>query len=131
MNIVLREIENLHATICILDIHDFKKINDTYGHEMGDRVLRRIGVILKNFSDYNTLIARSGGEEFVIIISKSRITESIINKFKHAISMSSTHDISVTVSIGVAEKLPEHTSSFVLTAADNALYQSRKMIKIE
>ncbi|MDE8557303.1 GGDEF domain-containing protein [Pantoea vagans] len=126
MNLMLRNIEDLHATICILDIDDFKKINDTYGHEMGDKVLRRIGVILKSLSNKKTFISRSGGEEFAIIITGEESPGGLIDKIKHAVSMSSTQGIPVTISVGVAEKRPYHTSSFTLTAADSALYFSKK-----
>ncbi len=60
LNIKLREIENKDGVICIADIDRFKKINDIYGHEAGDKVLRSLGFVLRNFSNDNVFISRSG-----------------------------------------------------------------------
>lgn len=126
MNLKLKEIENSTGVICIMDIDDFKKINDSYGHDMGDSVLRQVGAILKNCIDDKTFIARSGGEEFSVIISGDGHLNSIIEEIKNSISLISIEGTLVTVSIGVSEKKGHQTTSSVLSAADSALYQSKQ-----
>ncbi|QGY33196.1 GGDEF domain-containing protein [Pantoea cypripedii] len=126
MNIKLREIEQVDGLICILDIDDFKKINDTYDHDIGDKVLRKIGDALSHFINENTFIARSGGEEFSAIITGNENLTNIIENIKISLSTISIHDVPVTTSIGVAKKRAEHTSSFAITAADSALYESKR-----
>jgi diguanylate cyclase (GGDEF)-like protein len=125
MNMKLKEIENTSCVICIMDIDDFKKINDSYGHDKGDSVLRQVGAILKNFIDDKTFIARSGGEEFSVIITGDGHLNGIIEDIKNSISLISVEGTLVTVSIGVSEKMENQTTSCVLSAADSALYQSK------
>jgi diguanylate cyclase (GGDEF)-like protein len=125
MNMKLKEIENTSCVISIMDIDDFKKINDSYGHDKGDSVLRQVGAILKNFIDDKTFIARSGGEEFSVIITGDGHLNGIIEDIKNSISLISVEGTLVTVSIGVSEKMENQTTSCVLSAADSALYQSK------
>ncbi|WP_182057947.1 GGDEF domain-containing protein [Pantoea sp. ME81] len=125
LNIKLREIENRTGTICIADIDYFKKINDTYGHEAGDKVLRNTGLRLGNFMSDNVFISRSGGEEFAIVIFDNVNAEDIIRRIKASVSDACNGSISVTLSIGVASKNKHDSSSAIISAADNALYQAK------
>jgi diguanylate cyclase (GGDEF)-like protein len=126
LNVKLREIERGAGTICIADIDHFKKINDTYGHEAGDKVLRNTGLRLSNFVNDKVFISRSGGEEFAIVIFDNTNAEDIIQKIKTSVSDACNGSISVTLSIGVATKQKNDSSSSIITAADNALYQAKR-----
>ncbi|MDI3438847.1 GGDEF domain-containing protein [Erwinia sp. V90_4] len=126
LNVKLREIERGAGTICIADIDHFKKINDTYGHEAGDKVLRNTGLRLSNFVNDKVFISRSGGEEFAIVIFDNTNAEDIIQKIKTSVSDACNGSISVTLSIGVATKQKKDSSSSIITAADNALYQAKR-----
>lgn len=126
LNLKLREMEGRAGTICIADIDHFKKINDTYGHESGDKVLRDIGLRLSRFSGDNTFISRSGGEEFAIVVFDNPHAEDIIRRIKTSVSDACNGSISVTLSIGVAIKQKNDTSSSVITAADGALYRAKR-----
>ncbi|WP_312045455.1 GGDEF domain-containing protein [Erwinia sp.] len=126
LNVKLREIENRAGTICFADIDHFKKINDTYGHETGDKVLRTIGLKLHNFVSDNFFIARSGGEEFVFVIFDNADAEDIVRKIKTSLSEGGNGSISVTVTIGVAVKQKEDSSSDIISAADDALYRGKR-----
>lgn len=126
LNLKLREIENRTGTICIADIDHFKKINDTYGHEAGDKVLRNTGLRLSNFVSEEVFISRSGGEEFAIVIFDNVNAEDIVRKIKTSVSDGCNGSISVTLSIGVATKHKNESSSAVITAADSALYQAKR-----
>ncbi|MSE14622.1 diguanylate cyclase [Pantoea agglomerans] len=125
LNIKLRELEPHSGVICILDIDDFKKINDSYGHEMGDKVLKNAGLVLSEIVSDEIFISRSGGEEFAVII-KEKYDEKIIAKIKHSLSLSPANGISTNFSIGVAFKSANQTSSAALAAADSALYDSKR-----
>lgn len=126
LNLQIIALEKEVAVIGILDVDYFKQINDTYGHEMGDKVLREIGLILHRFIDDNIFIARSGGEEFSIIITNHHSADDIIREIKQRISKENTRHVNVTVSIGVANKQAHHSPSVALTAADEALYKAKR-----
>ena len=126
LNIKLRDLDKNTGTICIADIDHFKKINDTYGHEAGDKVLRDLGMKLSNFLGGDIFISRSGGEEFTILILENTNAEDIIRKIKTSITGRCNGSISVTLSIGVAVKQNNYSSSTIITAADNALYRAKK-----
>lgn len=104
LNVKLREIEDRSGVICIADIDHFKKINDTYGHEAGDNVLKNIGLRLKNIMKDNVFISRSGGEEFAIIIFDDTDIERVVRNIKTSVSDGCNGSISVTLSIGADRK---------------------------
>lgn len=92
----------------MLDINYFKRINDTYGHLKGDRILREVGRILIRAADRDAVVARYGGDEFIIILEEAkrervgRIRESIRRQLEeyHA---SSEEVIPISLSVGIAE----------------------------
>lgn len=126
LNVILSAMENRSGTICITDIDHFKYVNDTYGHEAGDRVLREIGLKLSNLSADDVFISRSGGEEFSIVIFDNVNAEEVIKNIKKSISDGCSGSIFVTLSFGVAIKQKFHSSSSALSAADNALYSAKR-----
>ncbi|WP_395489133.1 GGDEF domain-containing protein [Cedecea davisae] len=126
LNIKLRELEPKSGTLCIIDIDHFKNINDTYGHDFGDKVLKDTGLQLGAFISEDVFIARSGGEEFAVIIFNNTDAEEFINKIKSSISCKDASGEAITLSIGVAVKKNHHSSSHILTAADEALYQAKR-----
>lgn len=126
LNVIMRGLENRSGTICIADIDHFKKINDTYGHEAGDRVLRDTGLRLSNLVSENVFIARSGGEEFAIVIFDNINAEDIIRKIKTSVSDACNGSFGITLSIGVATKLKHDSSSSAINAADDALYRAKR-----
>ncbi|MBD8143087.1 GGDEF domain-containing protein [Pantoea agglomerans] len=126
LNMKLRELEANTAVICIIDLDDFKKINDSYGHEMGDKVLKNAGLILQDIANDEIFISRSGGEEFAVIIHEEDNEKKLIEKIKHSLCLSPADGISTKVSIGVTFKSADQTSSSSLAAADAALYESKR-----
>ncbi len=114
--------------IMMIDLDDFKQVNDTFGHLFGDEVLRKVAKqIQKATRDYD-VIARYGGEEFCVIVSHLNPEDSIIIAERiryHVESLSLRNDIKMTVSIGVAGYVEEDTAESVLSRADEYMYQAK------
>lgn len=130
VNEVLSDSEN-HCAFLMIDIDDFKKINDTYGHLQGDLFLRSFASLLKDTFTHGELISRLGGDEFSVFIhnesSHSKIEEITI-KFLNSLNDITTIPFSVT--IGIAFNSPSTTSFPILYKnADNALYHSKNSKK--
>ena len=120
--------------ILMLDLDHFKKINDTYGHDAGDAVLREAGAFLTRSVRVEDTVCRFGGEEFVIVLptasaeaARSR-AERIRSKLREMPVMHQGQSLGrITVSIGVAELPVNGTSpADVLAAADAALYRAKR-----
>ncbi|WP_029685571.1 GGDEF domain-containing protein [Tatumella saanichensis] len=125
LNFILREMEKKAATVCIIDIDYFKRINDTFGHETGDKVLTTIGLTLNRFIDQELLVSRSGGEEFCIIMSENVDVAGKVREIVDALTMDYNQDISITVSAGVAVKRRTDNFTLAMIAADEALYRAK------
>lgn len=117
-----------------IDIDDFKVINDTLGHGAGDTVLRTIADRLSDIGGKNSLVARIGGDEFVIVLPKSydseRIAKQIINKVCEKILVTDNGKsilCHVTVSIGIASyPFDTNSTEHILKYADMAMYEAKK-----
>ncbi|MEZ3500474.1 GGDEF domain-containing protein [Pantoea sp. KPR_PJ] len=125
LNLIVREFDKRPGHVCIMDIDHFKRINDTFGHELGDKVLTSVGIILNEFIDENVFIARSGGEEFCIVMSDSVDRKRVVEEIKHAISFRYNNDVRITVSAGVATKRRNENFTSAMIDADEALYQAK------
>jgi diguanylate cyclase (GGDEF)-like protein len=119
-------------SISMLDIDHFKMVNDTYGHTVGDEVLRTLASELRDHIRYPDTIGRYGGEEFLIVLPHSTLhaaAEQAERLCKHVESLSSKsgeHKIAVTVSIGIAQyKIHKEDWEAFLSRADAALYQAK------
>jgi diguanylate cyclase (GGDEF)-like protein len=120
-------------TISMLDIDFFKKINDTYGHTVGDNVLRTLAGELRDHIRHPDTIGRYGGEEFVIVLPHSTVKaamEQAGRLCRHVRSLlikAGAHEIAVTVSIGIAQyKIHNEDWESLLNRADKALYKAKQ-----
>jgi diguanylate cyclase (GGDEF)-like protein len=120
-------------SLAILDLDDFKVINDTYGHQTGDEILIAIASALRAESRGTDIVARYGGEEFVIIFPNTSKKEAVAvsERILHLINSRTIrtrggNDVRVTISGGIAS-LPEDASSSkdLLYAADMAMYEAK------
>lgn len=126
----------IHHAVAVLDIDNFKLINDSHGHDVGDRVLKHVAFRLQASMEPGDFVARSGGEEFVIIFGEANsqlaisATETIRKKIEVDVFIIDEVEIKVTVSIGVA-KQKSTSSSFdsILRKADMALYEAKSQGK--
>jgi diguanylate cyclase (GGDEF)-like protein len=120
------EIKNL--ALIFLDIDDFKKINDQYGHQKGDKVLKYLAQFLKHIIRKTDLLSRWGGEEFVILllnidpINAKRLAHKICTKIK-AEKMAGIH---LTVSAGLIIPHKKDNLAFAINQADKLMYQAKK-----
>jgi diguanylate cyclase (GGDEF)-like protein/PAS domain S-box-containing protein len=117
--------------ILFIDIDNFKSVNDRYGHDVGDQVLKMVGRTLDGSSRYFDVVGRWGGEEFVAVIvnaEEKELTE-IGGRMRAMVehSMLNAPDyLFVTVSIGGARATGEDTIESLLRKADEKLYQAKK-----
>lgn len=116
-------------TIAIADIDLFKSINDTYGHDVGDHVIKAFANTLQSNLRQTDFIARIGGEEFVLILPETDIegTLTLIERMRQELASKTIPgtDRVVTASFGVAAVLPKEDPSNCLKRADKALYESK------
>jgi len=123
-------------SMLLLDIDDFKKINDTHGHVIGDRVLVAFATKCKTFIRSNDFIARYGGEEFAIILPGASIRNATkkgkqickaISETQYAVGTGQSGELlSITVSIGISRHKKGEPVSDVIDRADKALYKAKK-----
>ena len=117
--------------LLILDIDDFKSINDTYGHIVGDKILIFISNILRKTLRDGDKIFRYGGEEFVIILNRiqTQKCQEIAKRILHNISTNSLlykgKTVTVTMSIGSTKYINGDTPESLIERADRALYRSK------
>lgn len=114
-------------SLLILDIDHFKKINDSYGHPVGDMVLSGLAGLLRSLSRESDIAARYGGEEFVIILPGADQTQAvrIAERYRSAAADASWEKFNITISAGVALMAQEDTDNSLLQRADQALYASK------
>ncbi|MEO0304020.1 MAG: diguanylate cyclase [candidate division WOR-3 bacterium] len=117
--------------LSIFDIDDFKSINDIYGHQTGDFVIKKVSEILTEFSSRGDFPIRYGGDEFILISSLKtkedfvRVLESFKERIEKNPIIFNNNMIRITLSFGVSEGDVENIES-VLENADNALYSSKE-----
>jgi len=126
------ESKRTNAPFCLLmiDIDDFKQVNDQYGHQVGDEVLHTIGHCINSIVREMDLAARYGGEELAIILPNSTIENAYMTgeRIRKAIKNLNFDGFSVTVSIGVSstDTKTNNTPEALIKKADEALYRAKK-----
>ncbi len=126
-----RKNEISKLTIIFLDIDDFKKVNDKHGHNKGDKVLRAFTRFLKKNLRKTDIIARWGGEEFVVLlvnISEDK-SKQIVQKLCRKISKNKMSGLYLTVSAGLTFPCKNENLSQVINRADKLMYQAKKQGK--
>jgi diguanylate cyclase len=123
--------DNHPLSLLVLDVDHFKKFNDTYGHQVGDQVLKLLGAVLKNNVKGQDTAARYGGEEFAVILPNTsldnalKVAETIRVQVagKSVVQRNSGEKLGqITISIGVAQYVRGETMEQVIHRADQALY---------
>ncbi len=126
--------QGLIFSLIMIDIDHFKAFNDTYGHQVGDQVLRLVAMTLINEVKGQDMAARYGGEEFVIIlpgtnVNAAKIVAENLRKAvekKEVINRATGQNLGqITISLGVAQFYSEETADDLVHRADKALYASK------
>jgi diguanylate cyclase (GGDEF)-like protein len=131
-SIALAQVRHAQMSFAILDIDNFKTLNDTYGHEFGDKVLRQLGDLLRGNIRRTDWVGRWGGDEFVISIEggereASAMLSRLVELIRHQRVVApdgSEHQI--TLSCGVCEWQESWDASGLFTRADEALYSAKR-----
>ncbi|PFP81745.1 GGDEF domain-containing protein [Bacillus thuringiensis] len=126
-----KNMKNDSLCLLLIDINHFKYVNDTYGHPAGDEVLKQVGCILRETSQFPDLAFRKGGEEFALLIPNKGLAYGICMGEQirtvvesHPFQLLDGTKIKITVSVGVSEY--EGSSEQFIQAADDALYYSKR-----
>lgn len=118
--------------LVMLDIDHFKKVNDTFGHIIGDNVIKKIGSLLRSSFRQTDIIARYGGEEFIGMFQapnqEDALTraQSFVNQVAEISFISDHPDYTITISAGVACFQVGENLEHLITRADNALYKAKQ-----
>lgn len=130
--------EKRNVTVVMADIDHFKKVNDTYGHAVGDMVLQQFATLLRDTARTSDIVARYGGEEFILFLPSTEATGALVLVEKlrcgvesMRVQLPSGELLSITASFGVASQVPERGTTEILLLealqrrADEALYASK------
>ena len=123
--------------VVLFDVNEFKSVNDQYGHLMGDRVLRDIGTLFLRRTRSDDVIARYGGDEFVLLVHDLTVdeTRAVAERLAAELSALQWHEsgqvlqVGVTVGIGCSSLIPGATVQQLLEAADRELYANKWLKK--
>ena len=131
-SVEINRIQRNGGRLCIMmtDIDHFKKINDRYGHSVGDKVLVEFGKLLSLFVRPTDIVARIGGEEFVVLMPHTELWKAVVTAERLRTSVAERHlgtlQEPVTISIGVAELEEREDRESILRRADQALYHAKR-----
>ena len=126
---------NKHVSVVMLDIDNFKRVNDTYGHKVGDDVIIALANKLTSLQRKSDIIARFGGEEFVALLPNTDIegakllAEKIrVAVMQNRIALADKEELKFTVSLGVSQVDTENEKDIdmALKRADDALYEAKE-----
>ncbi|MFD2670762.1 GGDEF domain-containing protein [Marinicrinis sediminis] len=121
----------LPLQLCILDIDNFKKVNDTYGHKVGDTVLKHVAKVLEEGTTQDDVVSRYGGEEFAIIftgktLEQSRILLEEIRQTLEQLTYEELEGRSITVSGGLSDRDATESKDQWFVRTDDLLYEAKR-----
>ncbi|MFP4175671.1 MAG: GGDEF domain-containing protein [Planctomycetota bacterium] len=128
----LSEARRHDCALCLAmaDLDNFKAVNDNFGHEAGDEVLKMFATLLQDSSREEDMVCRWGGEEFLLLLPHTNAEEARPMMERIRGSMEKKHcpqvDGPVTVSIGIAQFMKDETHDDLVAAADKAMYRAKR-----
>jgi len=117
------------VSLILLDLDNFKQINDRHGHEMGDRVLTHVANLLRQNLRASDRVGRWGGEEFVLLLPETPLGDAqvLAERLQKALMENPLEDLRpISASFGVATTTPEDTPDTLVSKADTAMYASKQ-----
>ena len=129
--LLMDTVDREHIALLLIDVDNFKQVNDTYGHAMGDRVLKRVAEILQSSFRSVDIICRIGGDEFVVVMTRvnSAMRQLVYNKIERANDLlrHPKDDLApVSLSVGVAFSDRENPQGDIFSDADAAAYRVKR-----
>ncbi|MBA4348051.1 MAG: hypothetical protein C0413_04285 [Clostridiales bacterium] len=121
--------QKLPLCLVFVDVDDLKRINDRYGHVIGDIALKEIATLMKKQLRNSDTIARWGGDEFVLLLPNVTLRNALLllDRVKTAVNQLVIEGIvTVSCSFGVVQMGPESTYSEMLSQADALMYQAKR-----
>ena len=116
--------------VCLADIDHFKKVNDNYGHDVGDEVLKKVATIINENLRKSDAVCRWGGEEFAIILRRCNMHDgpAVIQKIRQAIASEpmTSANINITMSFGLILAEQDEATDSIIKRADNLLYIAKE-----
>lgn len=109
--------------LILIDIDDFKKFNDEFGHLYGDKILKKTAKFLKNSVREFDIVARWGGEEFPIILRGTNLKQA--KKRAEIILKKARKELPITLSIGIIQSNPKYSAKQIFNKVDKTLYRAK------
>ena len=130
-NMLMESVDTEHMALILVDIDYFKQINDTYGHDMGDKILKRVAEVLKHSFRSVDIICRFGGDEFVVVMTRvnGSMKQLVLNKMNQANELlkNPKDDLPpVSLSVGIAFADRQNPQGDIFKDADTALYRVKE-----
>ncbi len=119
---------NLPLSLIIIDVNGLKLTNDAFGHIMGDKILKKVAGIVKNECRSDEIVARIGGDEFVVLLPKTSVaeTEKIGERIRKAVDDENVGAVSLSVSMGWdAKELSDENFDGIFKSAEDAMYHNK------
>ncbi|MGH8854243.1 MAG: GGDEF domain-containing protein [Telluria sp.] len=123
---------NMPLCVAMLDLDNFKKLNDTYGHQAGDGALKHLVKVVRDTLRSMDVIARFGGEEFVILLPETSVDAAaaamvrVQRELTRHFFMHENEKMLITFSCGVALRVPNEDQASLVARADRAMYQAKQ-----
>jgi diguanylate cyclase (GGDEF)-like protein len=130
--IELAQRQNTPLSLIVLDIDNFKHINDSYGHSSGDQALKALSSTITQSMRRSDIAFRFGGEEFVLVLSNTDVSAATIVAERLRLAVAESHytdnakTFRFTISVGVAELEVDEQAYHLFERADMALYQAKQ-----
>lgn len=122
----------LPMSVVMCDVDHFKKVNDTHGHDVGDKALMHLAKLMQNQLRYSDVIARFGGEEFIICLPHASIVQGVqiadklrLSIINHPLQLENGDILNLSASFGLAELRSVHSFEHAVKQADEALYKAK------
>lgn len=124
---VIEELESKIFTVLLIDVDNFKQLNDKFGHSKGDEQLVKISKSIKRTVGKKELVVRYGGEEFLVMLFNEDIANA--KSIAEDIRLKVHEDCDLTVSIGIASTAQSQDFDTVVELADRAMYEAKRLGK--
>jgi diguanylate cyclase (GGDEF)-like protein len=130
-DLLMESTDREHMALILIDVDYFKGINDTYGHAVGDKVLKRVAELMKHSFRSVDILCRIGGDEFVVVMTRvnssmSKLVQSKIERINDLLQHPKDGLPPVSLSVGVAFSDRENPKGDIFRDADTALYQVKE-----